>query len=66
MTNISWKINNNYYFFNSFLFLFVYLRKIYYICNVIKNNKLMSKEAKALGKEYEDKGYEVNLNLSEF
>ena len=31
------------------------------------NDKLLTiKEAKALGKEYEDKGYEVNLNLSEF
>lgn len=31
------------------------------------NDKLLTiKEAKALGKEYEDKGYEVNLSLSEF
>lgn len=31
------------------------------------NEKLLTiKEAKALGKEYEDKGYEVNLHLSEF
>lgn len=31
------------------------------------NEKLLTiKEAKALGKEYEDKGYEVNLSLSEF
>lgn len=31
------------------------------------NDKLLTiKEAKALGKEYEDKGYEVNLHLSEF
>lgn len=31
------------------------------------NDKLLSiKEAKAFGKEYEDKGYEVNLSLSEF
>ena len=31
------------------------------------NEKLLTiKEAKALGKEYECKGYEVNLHLSEF
>ena len=31
------------------------------------NEKLLTiKEAKALGKEYEDKGYEVDLHLSEF
>ena len=31
------------------------------------NDKLLTiKEAKALGKEYEDKGYKVNLHLSEF
>jgi hypothetical protein len=31
------------------------------------NEKLLTiKEAKALGKEYEDKGYEVDLYLSEF
>ena len=31
------------------------------------NDKLLTiKEAKALGKEYEDKGYEVSLHLSEF
>lgn len=31
------------------------------------NEKLLTiKEAKALGKEYEDKGYKVNLSLSEF
>ena len=31
------------------------------------NEKLLTiKEAKALGKEYEDKGYEVDLSLSEF
>lgn len=31
------------------------------------NGKLLTiKEAKALGKEYEDKGYEVNLSLSDF
>ena len=31
------------------------------------NEKLLTiREAKALGKEYEDKGYEVNLSLSEF
>lgn len=31
------------------------------------NDKLLTiKEAKALGKEYEDKGYEVKLSLSEF
>ena len=31
------------------------------------NDKLLTiKEAKALGKEYEDKGYKVDLHLSEF
>lgn len=31
------------------------------------NDKLLTiKEAKSLGKEYENKGYEVNLHLSEF
>lgn len=31
------------------------------------NDKLLTiKEAKALGKAYEDKGYKVNLHLSEF
>lgn len=31
------------------------------------NDKLLTiKEAKALGKEYEDKGYKVSLSLSEF
>ena len=31
------------------------------------NEKLLTiKEAKALGKEYEDKGYKVDLHLSEF
>lgn len=31
------------------------------------NDKLLTiKEAKALGKEYENKGYKVNLSLSEF
>lgn len=31
------------------------------------NDKLLTiKEAKVLGKEYEDKGYEVKLSLSEF
>lgn len=31
------------------------------------NEKLLTiKEAKKLGKQYEEKGYEVNLNLSEF
>lgn len=31
------------------------------------NEKLLTiKEAKALGKEYEDKGYEVDLDLGEF
>lgn len=31
------------------------------------NDKLLTiKEAKALGKEYEDKGYKVKLHLSEF
>lgn len=33
----------------------------------VNNDKLLTiKEAKALGKEYEDKGYKVNLHLSEF
>lgn len=33
----------------------------------IVNDKLLTiKEAKALGKEYEDKGYKVRLSLSEF
>lgn len=31
------------------------------------NDKLLTiKEAKILGKEYEDEGYEVHLDLSEF
>lgn len=31
------------------------------------NEKLLTiKEAKAIGKQYEEKGYEVNLHLSEF
>ena len=32
----------------------------------VNENLLTIKEAKALGKEYEDKGYEVKLSLSEF
>ena len=32
----------------------------------VNENLLTIKEAKALGKEYEDKGYKVNLSLSEF
>lgn len=32
----------------------------------VNDNLLTIKEAKALGKEYEDKGYKVNLHLSEF
>lgn len=32
----------------------------------VNENLLTIKEAKALGKEYEDKGYKVDLSLSEF
>ena len=32
----------------------------------VNENLLTIKEAKALGKEYEDKGYKVDLHLSEF
>ncbi len=32
----------------------------------VNDNLLTIKEAKALGKEYEDKGHKVKLNLSEF
>ena len=32
----------------------------------VNENLLTIKEAKALGKEYEDKGYKVRLSLSEF
>ena len=32
----------------------------------VNENLLTIKEAKALGKEYEDKGYEIKLSLSEF
>ena len=32
----------------------------------VNDNLLTIKEAKALGKEYEDKGYKVDLHLSEF
>jgi hypothetical protein len=34
--------------------------------NRVNENLLTIKEAKALGKEYEDKGYKVDLHLSEF
>lgn len=37
------------------------------ICFKRVNDKLLTnKEAKTLGKQYEDKGYEVQLHLSEF
>lgn len=40
--------------------------KEYRIWHRVNDKLLTIKEAKALGKEYEDKGYKVNLNLSEF
>ena len=40
--------------------------KEYKIWHRVNEKLLTIKEAKALGKEYEDKGYEVNLHLSEF
>lgn len=40
--------------------------KEYKIWHRINEKLLTIKEAKELGKEYEDKGYEVNLHLSEF
>ena len=40
--------------------------KEYRIWHRVNEKLLTIKEAKALGKEYEDKGYEVNLSLSEF
>ena len=40
--------------------------KEYKIWHRINEKLLTIKEAKELGKEYEDKGYEVNLSLSEF
>ena len=40
--------------------------KEYKIWHRVNEKLLTIKEAKALGKEYEDKGYEVNLSLSEF
>ncbi len=40
--------------------------KEYTIWHRVNDKLLTIKEAKALGKEYEDKGYEVYLNLSEF
>lgn len=39
--------------------------KEYRIWHRVNEKLLTIKEAKALGKEYEDKGYEVNLSLSE-
>ena len=45
----------------------VYVKgKEYKIWHRVNEKLLTIKEAKALGKEYEDKGYEVNLSLSEF
>ncbi len=38
----------------------------YKIWHRVNENLLTINEAKALGKEYEDKGYEVKLSLSEF
>ena len=40
--------------------------KKYNIWHRVNEKLLTIKEAKALGKEYEDKGYEVKLSLSEF
>jgi predicted esterase len=40
--------------------------KEYKIWHRVNDKLLTIKEAKALGKEYEDKGYEVKLSLSEF
>ena len=40
--------------------------KEYKIWHRVNDKLLTIKEAKELGKEYEDKGYEVNLILSEF
>lgn len=40
--------------------------KEYRIWHRVNEKLLTIKEAKALGKEYEDKGYKVNLSLSEF
>ena len=40
--------------------------KEYNIWHRVNDKLLTIKEAKALGKEYEDKGYEVKLSLSEF
>jgi hypothetical protein len=40
--------------------------KEYKIWSRVNDKLLTIKEAKALGKEYEDKGYEVRLSLSEF
>ena len=40
--------------------------KEYRIWHRVNDKLLTIKEAKALGKEYEDKGYKVNLSLSEF
>lgn len=40
--------------------------KEYKIWSRVNDKLLTIKEAKILGKEYEDKGYEVNLILSEF
>ena len=40
--------------------------KEYKIWHRVNEKLLTIREAKALGKEYEDKGYEVKLSLSEF
>ena len=40
--------------------------KEYRIWHRVNGKLLTIKEAKALGKEYEDKGYKVKLSLSEF
>ena len=40
--------------------------KEYRIWHRVNDKLLTIKEAKALGKEYEDKGYKVDLHLSEF
>ena len=40
--------------------------KEYKIWHRVNEKLLTIKEANELGKEYEDKGYEVNLHLSEF
>ena len=45
----------------------VYVKgKEYRIWHRVNEKSLTIKEAKALAKEYENKGYEINLSLSEF